>query len=122
MKVSLCDWQKRGAKLYGSNVVQWKFQCPSCGQVQTGDDWRREGAAIRDIDRMLGFSCIGRLRLKDQDVVGFMEKTKGKGCLYAGHGLFRISPLEVVYGTNKATGEPETRLTFDFEDGYEDPG
>lgn len=124
IRTNLCAWQKRGAKLYGPNVALWKFKCPSCGQIQTGEDWKAAGADIRDIDRMLAFSCIGRqwLRLNglDYDVVEFMEKTKGKGCNYAGHGLFRVAPLEVVYGTNKATGEPETRLTFDFADGFQE--
>lgn len=122
IKLSLCAWQKRGAELYGPNVADWEFKCPSCGQVQTGNDWKAAGAPLRDIDRMLAFSCIGRVYLRenpDADVVEFMEPSRGFGCNYAGHGLFRVSPIEVTYGTNKTTGEPETRLTFDFAAGYQ---
>lgn len=121
-RISLCAWQREGVRRFGSNIATWRFKCPSCGQIQTGDDYRRWGAPIRDIDRRLGFSCIGRTIAEanpSAKVVGFMEPTQGFGCDYAGGGLFRINPLHVIYGLSKKDGEEEIRPTFAFAD--EDP-
>lgn len=108
-----------GRRLYGPNVTKWKFRCPSCGMVQTADDYRKWEAPTRDIDRRLGFSCVGSWILRVRplaDVVGFAEPHRGFGCKYVGGGLFRLNPVEVLYGTFKEDHQPATRPTFEWAD------
>lgn len=112
-------WQLEGAAKYGPNVMLWKFRCPSCGMVQSGMDYRSWNANVREIDVRLAFSCIGRLiseRNINLPVVDFMEKSVGYGCNYAGGGLFRVAPLEVVFGINGETGAEAIRPVFDWAD------
>lgn len=118
-RIALDAWHVEGRRLYGPNAVKWKFRCPSCGFVQTAEDFRAYNAPIRDIDLRLGFSCIGRTILAacpTAEVVEFMEPNKGFGCNYAGGGLFRINPVEVVYGIVAETQEPGIRETFEWAD------
>lgn len=100
-RVTLDEWQAEGRRLFGDNVNAWRFKCPSCGFVQTRQDFLAYGVPVRDVDRRLGFSCIGRSINQTcrgvAVVVGFMEAHVGYGCDYAGGGLFRINPVEVVY-------------------------
>lgn len=118
-RVTLDEWHVEGARRYGPNMVNWKFRCPSCGFVQSAEDWRAYGAPVRDIDRQLAFSCIGRriqVVCSTADVVGFGDPHRGYGCDYAGGGLFRINPVEVVYGVLKDSGEAGIRETFEWAD------
>lgn len=118
-RVTLDEWHLEGARRYGRNVTKWRFVCPSCGMAQSAEDWRAYGAPIRDIDRRLGFSCIGN-RIKavcpTADVVDFAEPNRGLGCVYVGGGLFRLNPVEVVYGVLKDSAEPGIRETFEWAD------
>ena len=70
-----------GTKLYGENIVKWKFKCVKCGNVQSGQDFIDAG-----IDSPAGkvfFSCIGRWK-------------KGVGCDWTLGGLFRIHRRVVI--------------------------
>lgn len=118
-RVTLNLWQQEGRARYGNNVALWKFKCPSCGMVQSAMDYRAYNIPIRAIDVRLAFSCLGRsiaeLKLP-VNVVEFMEANEGYGCNYSGGGLFRIAPLEVVFGIAQETGEEATRPMFDWAD------
>lgn len=116
-RLTLAEWQAEGRARYGDNVALWKFVCPSCGFIQSAMDYRAWNTPVRAIVVRLGFSCIGRtiaeLNMK-LPVVAFMERHLGYGCNYAGGGLFRINPVEVVFGISGETGEEATRPVFDW--------
>ena len=71
--------------------------CPMCGTVQCGDDLIVAGAGktFDDIEKYLGFSCIGRWTHGKPPPC---EKDKGKqiGCNWTLGGLFHTHTLEVV--------------------------
>ena len=106
-KLSYEEWEKIGTQLYGSDKKEWKFKCPSCGFVQTFNDFLKAGATKEDAQGMIGFSCIGRVMEDKGEFLG--KKKKGKPCNYAGGGLFRINPLIIV-------SEGKEQGYFDFAD------
>lgn len=113
-RVKLADWHAEGIARFGENPLKWKFVCPSCGMVQTAEDWKGYGIPFRDVDRQVGFNCIGRRILSvcpTADVVEFGDMNKGFGCNYTGGGLFRVNPVEVEFGFGAVT---EIRETFEW--------
>lgn len=112
--MTLVEWQSKGVDLYGHDVNGWKFVCPSCGHVQSRQDYLDMGMG-KQCDNYLAFSCIGKFRLtnplKMGLVVNFGDADKGAGCRYVGGGLTNISPVLL------ATGPDEVRPTFGFAHG-----
>ena len=51
------EWIAEGTRLFGDDMTQWKFVCPNCGGVQTGQDFRDRGIEPKG---KVYFSCIGR--------------------------------------------------------------
>lgn len=69
------EWFDKGTALFGPNVFEWKFKCPSCGNIQSPNDFRKfkeKGATPETAAK----DCIGRWE-------------KDKGCDWAAYGLFR---------------------------------
>jgi len=82
------EWLKEGERLFGKNMMLWKFICPSCHRVISVQEYKDAGAPTGAI----GFSCIGRYDGHgDVDAFG----GEGKGCNYAGGGLICINPIKV---------------------------
>jgi hypothetical protein len=83
------DWIAEGKKRFGDDMLAWRFVCPSCGHVTMVKDWQDakapEGAVV--------FSCVGRYLGADGSK---SFKLKGGPCNYAGGGLFRLNPIEVI--------------------------
>lgn len=75
------EWKEKAIELYGKDRNQWKFKCPSCGGIQTCQDFIDH--KIEEPDTKFHFSCIGRW-------------VKGRGCDWTLGGLFRIHKLEVI--------------------------
>ncbi|GGQ48609.1 VVA0879 family protein [Streptomyces asoensis] len=79
---------------FGKDPIKWAFQCPSCNDIATGEDFRaaladnprqhRTGADVVPSD-VVGQECIGR-------TLGALRKGQGKytgrGCDWAAYGLF----------------------------------
>lgn len=84
------DWVEEGEKKFGERKRDWKFVCPKCNTVQTGQDFLDEGVDKDEVIDVLGFSCIGR----------YVEK---KGCDWTLGGLFKIHVLEVEREDGKKT-------------------
>src|SRR5215831_13752339 len=40
-ELSLEDWEREGNERFGPDKLQWRFQCPNCGHVQTPEDFRQ---------------------------------------------------------------------------------
>lgn len=101
------DWLAEATKRCDGNFRKLRFRCPSCGYVQTAEDFLTAGWSVAQIDTQLGFSCIGRRLPAAECQEAFMG---GPGpCNYAGGGLIRIAPIRVMIGD-------EERYTFDFAD------
>ena len=110
IRISLEDWQAKGRELFGDDANFWRFVCPSCGQVQTRQDFLNLGMHPRQVDQFLAYSCIGRWNVKDRElVVDFCEETQGAGCTFAGGGLYNISPYTII------VTDGEDRPTFGFD-------
>lgn len=82
------DFTKEATKRFGTDPMNWKFKCPSCGYIASAQDYKDAGAHSGHV----GFSCIGRYLPGDcQEAF-----TGGPGpCNYAGGGLIGINPVEI---------------------------
>jgi hypothetical protein len=81
-KLTKQDWQKLGTELFGDRWSKWKFQCVKCGHIQSGEDFKALGMEPNEIQKYIGFSCIGRFNKK-------------VGCDWTLGGLFTIHTAEV---------------------------
>lgn len=99
------EWLAEGEKLFGNDRMKWRFACPSCGHVASVKDWETAGAP----EASVAFSCIGRWSNSKQTI---FQKDEGKGCNYAGGGLFGLNPVSVVVGEGR-----EPYRVFEFAPG-----
>lgn len=82
------EWLEKGEQLFGADIMQWRFACPSCGHVASVQDWKDAGAP----EGAVAFSCVGRYLPKCNEAFG----GKGSGpCNYAGGGLIRLNRVDV---------------------------
>jgi hypothetical protein len=95
-QLSFDDWGEEGRFLFGNDILLWKFRCPSCGYVAAVKDWMAAGAP----EGAIAFSCLGRYLKVDKDLEAVYEmatfKKKGGPCLYAGGGLIRLNPVQII--------------------------
>ena len=101
-KEKVSDWIARGEKLFGKSLRDWLFVCPMCWHVQGGLEFQeRTDLEIKNIEKVLGFSCIGRY-LRNQEPKprqreGAMPlKMKGGGCNWTLGGLFQMHKASVI--------------------------
>jgi hypothetical protein len=83
------------------------LKCPVCGTIQSGTSLIRAGAGttMDEVERFLGFSCVGRFT----DAGPHRKDTpSGGGCDWTLGGLFKLHELEVEMpdGTVHPTFEP----------------
>lgn len=95
------EWQAEARRRFGDDPLQWRFVCPSCGHVASVQDWKDAGAQ----EGHVAFSCVGRWLPNPKQ----MGERPGP-CNYAGGGLFRLNPVEVVMPGGKV------RQAFAFAD------
>lgn len=72
------EWLAEGERLFGTDYTKYRFKCPCCGNVATGQEFKDLGAKVNSIY----CECIGRY-------------TKDKGCAWAAYGLFDICKVDV---------------------------
>lgn len=108
------EWLDIGTKLYGESARDWKFECPNCGNIQSGQDFiaLKEAKIISadfEIEKYVYFSCIGRYdtRIKHVGTLGDGIKP----CDYTNGGLFNISKVKVKIGDKSVS-------VFGFADDY----
>lgn len=82
IKQTLEEWQSEGKRRFGDDFKNWKFKCPACGHVASGQDFKDAGADPDDMYQ----TCIGRHNGKGAD--GMRGKDNGYGCNWAAFGLF----------------------------------
>ena len=82
------EWWEKGEQLFGTDIMLWKFVCPSCGHVASVQDYKDAGAP----EGAVAFSCVGRYLPKSNEAFG----GPGSGpCNYTGGGLIRLNPVDV---------------------------
>lgn len=82
------EWRAEAIRRFGSDALQWRFVCPSCGHDASVRDWRDAGAP----ESTIAFSCVGRY-MTSAPREAFRKD--GGPCNYAGGGLFRINPVKI---------------------------
>lgn len=75
------DWVKELTSRFGKNPKKWAFECPSCKNVQTIQDFIDFG--IEEPETKVFMSCIGRW-------------VKGKACDWTLGGLLQIHKTTVI--------------------------
>ena len=80
--ITLEEWRSHGEKLFGKDMKQWIFKCPSCGNTQNYEDFKKTGMDDDRIRTVIHFSCIGRWN-------------ETQGCDYTSGGLFCINNVIV---------------------------
>ena len=72
------EWLVEGKRLFGKHIEEWKFKCPKCGNIASGQEFKDAGAESNS----MYCECIGRY-------------VKKKGCDWAAYGLFDICNVHV---------------------------
>ncbi len=98
------SWEKEGTKRYGKDKMKWKFRCPSCGKIQSTEDYKNAEAP----EDAVAYSCVGRWN----GSTGVMCKGDELGCNYAGGGLIQLNPIKVKL----SNGRNNYHDIFDFAD------
>ncbi len=86
---SVEEWMAEGERLFGKDMLRWKFVCPMCGHIQTPEDFRQYKDKGSDPNSATS-ECIGRYTGAGDSING------SQPCNYAGYGLFRLSPVRVT--------------------------
>jgi len=78
------------------------FRCPMCGTIQSMTSLIRAGAGrtAEEVERYVGFSCVGRWTGAGSP----RPENQGKGCNWTLGGLLQLHRLEVV--TEDGTAHP----------------
>ncbi len=91
--LTLQEWQSEGTKLFGPDMMDWMFVCPSCSHICKASQWKDVGAP----EGAVAFSCVGRWMATSNEAFA-----KGPGpCNYAGGGLIGINPVRVIVDDKK---------------------
>ena len=72
------QWKAEGEKLFGTNYENWRFKCPKCGNIASGQEFKKVGKTPNN----MYCECIGRY-------------VKDKGCDWAAYGLLDICTVHV---------------------------
>lgn len=108
-RLTHAEWVAEATALFGPDPMAWRFACPCCGHVASVADYKAAGAE----ESAVGYSCIGRWTGAKRDALGLNSPeglpAAGRGpCNYAGGGLFKLHPVEVVF-------DGSARPVFAFE-------
>ena len=93
------EWLEKAQRLYSENAVNWKFKCPVCETVQTGNDFINAGSTKEQARKSIAVECIGRWLPEKQKAFGDRKGKikKGEPCDYASYGLFNLNPVAVEF-------------------------
>jgi hypothetical protein len=96
-KLTQAELVAEARERFGNDPMKWAFQCPSCKDTATGQDFRnalkehprkiRSGEPV-DASDVLGQECIGR-------TLGVLEGREVRGCDWTAYGLL-AGPWEIV--------------------------
>jgi hypothetical protein len=114
------DWLADAVRRFGKDPLDWRFECPFCGNVTSGRDWVNAGCPIVDAHRV-SIECIGRLRgvearggMKEGREVN-PDGTPAQPCDWAAFGLFgNLGKGPVIIRRDEETGEERETQAFPF--------
>ena len=92
IKMSKADWLKRGEELFGPLARDWRFVCPSCGNIQTLLEVVEAGGK----EESGYFNCIGRYLDKCGDI-----GSDTPPCNYTSGGIIRLNTMFVITDDGK---------------------
>jgi len=98
------EFLNEGQRLFGDDIMKWKFQCPSCGIVISVEDYKNSGAS----ENAVGFNCIGRYKNSTNSML-----TGKQPCDYSSGGLICISPIKAMLPNGKSV------MCFDYYRGHD---
>lgn len=101
---TLQEWLEEGNQRFGNDFANWKFKCPACGHVASGQDFKELNADLNDMYKI----CIGRANGKGTS----NGKDEGHGCNWAAFGLLG----NLGEGRTIITKENKEIQVFDFAD------
>lgn len=104
---TLQEWLDEGKRRFGADITKWKFKCPACGHVASGQDFKEFNADPNDMYQI----CIGRVNGKGTS----NGKDEGYGCNWAAYVLFG----NLGKGRTIITPENKEVQVFDFADEQE---
>lgn len=108
IRISHAEWLAEAERRYGRQLRAIRFRCPSCGFLQSGEDFLALPMEVDQVLRVFGYSCIGRWTSGPPVAEAF---TGGPGpCNYTSGGLIGIAPVHVLMD------DGTERPTFDFAD------
>ena len=85
------EWFAEGRRRFGPRIENWRWECPVCKHVASGQDWKDAGAP----EGAIAFSCVGRWLPGSRDALA----GEGPGpCNYIGGGLFALNPVVIDDG------------------------
>lgn len=85
-QISWQEWAQEGARKFGSNPMEWRFVCPSCGHVAAASEWIELGAP----QNAVGFACVGNWMA----VAAPVGSSTGP-CVYQGS-VGDLSPIHLI--------------------------
>lgn len=83
----------KGKQLFGNDLMEWKFVCSSCGNIQSPKDFKdyqHKGATPSSAY----WNCIGRYKGTRNEIF-----SKKQPCNYSSGGLFNVNKTVVKYPT-----------------------
>ncbi|MEV2908606.1 VVA0879 family protein [Paenibacillus larvae] len=98
-KQSLNEWQAEAKRHFGEKGLDWKFVCPKCGNIQSGQDFINLGISALSPQDVYQ-ECVGR-------------HTDKAGCNWAAYGLLGT----LGQGRIVVTPEGNEVEVFDFAGG-----
>lgn len=80
-ELSRYSWAERGKSLFGKNVLNWRFRCPACNGVQTGNEFKQFfslGAApqmsyTKCLSHYAGGGCLFEAETGHDDLIQMKE-------------------------------------------------
>ena len=78
MDYTLEEWKAEGEKRFGTDLTKWKFKCPKCGNIASGQEFMD----VQQDPNSMYCECIGR-------------HIESRGCNWAAYGLFDICKVHV---------------------------
>jgi hypothetical protein len=113
-KYTLDEWKAKGEKLFGKDLLDWKFVCPACGRVTAIQEFKDLDVDPNQAPQI----CIGRVNGKGMSGWTGKKKDNSDGCDWAAFGLFgTLGKGEVVVA--EAGTETEVFKFYEEDGGNE---
>lgn len=83
LEQSYDEWMSEGKAKFGEDFANWKFKCPACGHVASGQNFKDLHGEPNDMYQV----CIGRINGKGMRGFDSKKMTNENGCDWAAFGL-----------------------------------